>query len=354
MIRPFQPGDLFLLQRLNRQVTKFPTVQTVLQPHSPLRIALGAMIPWDVPRGATYVLRQEGHGLVHDGFLQTQKRSGAPEVDIVCLAPGLDSPTGHPAIWNKLLSHFLQNLMQNGIERIYANVSDQPLPVNTFAGVGFQVYARQTIWRLFSPDATRCPQLCGSDFRPKSEADNLPLIMLYLRTVPARVQQAEGWVESQNTLPPFLRSWSAEHGLTFVLLSQNVICGAVRITTGRRGSWLEWWADTLTPDESVVSQLFAIGLNLIAENGWATPVYTTVEDYHGGITPILGDLGFAPSSDRVRMVKYVVKWVRETATAPVGVIETTSEVVPSPYAPPDTVHFSAHAHTSLHSNRNRF
>ena len=68
----------------------------------------------------------------------------------VC-APSLDAPEGHPAIWTKLLSTYLHDVMPQGILRIYADVLDQPLPVNTFAGVGFQVYSRQTIWRLFTP-----------------------------------------------------------------------------------------------------------------------------------------------------------------------------------------------------------
>ena len=139
MIRPFRLGDLYLIQRLTWQSTKFHTVQSLLQSYSVLRSALGSAIPLADAKVTTYVLRQDGHGLVHSGFLQVQKRSGAPAADVLCLAPGLDAPDGHPAIWTKLLSAYLHDAMAQGILRIYADVLDQPLPVSTFAGVGFQV-----------------------------------------------------------------------------------------------------------------------------------------------------------------------------------------------------------------------
>ena len=75
------------------------------------------------------------------------KRTSSP------LRPAWMRAPGHPAIWHKLLSYYITRRRHQGLERIYADVPDQPLPVNTFAGVGFQPYCRQTIWRLFAVDA---------------------------------------------------------------------------------------------------------------------------------------------------------------------------------------------------------
>jgi hypothetical protein len=116
-----------------------------------MSVALGAVLPWTMIRALTYVLRQHGHGLVHEGFLQMVRRSERPEADLLWLAPSLDAPNGHPAIWNKLLSHLAHDAGSQGIERIYADVPDQPLLVNTFAAVGFQPFCRQTVWRCFDP-----------------------------------------------------------------------------------------------------------------------------------------------------------------------------------------------------------
>jgi hypothetical protein len=86
-----------------------------------------------------------------------------------------------------------------------------------------------------------------------------------------------------------------------------------------------------------VQQLLCYGLSVIRNNGWRVPVYLAVADYHGGVAPLLADCGFAPFSDRVMLVKQVAKWVRESVTAPAAVLETTSEVVPSSFAPPHAV-----------------
>jgi hypothetical protein len=335
VIRPLQPGDLYLIQRLNRQATKFHTVQTLLQSHSVLQAALGSAIPWRDAKITTYVLRQDGHSLVHDGFLQVQKRSGRSESDVLCLAPGLDAPSGHPAIWTKLLAHYLHAVAQLGIERIYADVLDQPLPVNTFAGVGFQPYSRQTIWRLFSPTVEGFADQVEATIRPKTDADDWGLSQLYGHTIPEHVQQAEGWQSGTTSRLPILTNWLAERGLTFVLVERSQIHGAVQVAGGPNGAWLQWWTDTTQPDNYFVRQLLCYGLTIIRENRWRAPVYIAVADYHGGVAPLLSDFGFAPFSDRVKMVRHVVKWVRESSLAPVTAIEATGEIVPSSFVAPE-------------------
>ena len=148
MIRPFGFSDTFLIQRLANQATKLNAEQALLQPRSTVWTALTAVIPWKDARASTYILSQKGHRLASAGFIQARKRSLRPEADILLLAPALDTPFGHPAIWEKLLSFYIQEAAQQKIARVYVDVPDQPLPVGSFTHVGFQVYARQTIWRL--------------------------------------------------------------------------------------------------------------------------------------------------------------------------------------------------------------
>lgn len=334
VIRPFRPGDLYLIQRLNRQATKFHTVQTLLHPHSVLSAALGSAIPWGNEKTATYVLRQDGHGLVNSGFLQVQKRANRPEADVLCLSPGLDAPAGHPATWQKLLSVYLHDVMAQGVQRIYADVLDQPLPVNTFAGVGFHSYGRQTIWRLFTPTVESYSHLVTASIRSATEADAWALSRLYAHSVPDGVQAAEGWPGSNGEGVPILHNWLAEHGLTFVLAKGIDVTGALQIASGSNGSWLQWWTDTMQPDLEVVQQLLCFGLSFIRNNNWRTPVYLAVADYQGGLASLLADYGFAPFSDRVKMVKHVVHWVRESAPAPAAVLEGAGEIVPTSFAPP--------------------
>jgi hypothetical protein len=87
----------------------------------------------------------------------------------------------------------------------------------------------------------------------------------------------------------------------------------------------------------VVEQLLCVGLSVIRENNWRTPVYLAVTDYQGGLSPLLSDYGFAPFSDRVKMVKQVAKWMREATPAAATVLEPAGEIVPTQFAPADQV-----------------
>ena len=342
MIRLFQPGDLYLIQRLNRQRTHFLTVSSLLNSHSVMRAVLGSLIPWDDAKVLTYVLRQEGHSLVSSGFLQMQKRSGAPEQDVVCIAPGLDARHGHPAIWTKLLAHSLYAAMEQGVVRVFCDVTDQPLPINTVAGTGFQTYGRETIWRLFPPATDRQQKSNGNaitaDIHLMRPEDSWGLTRLYEKTVPTPVQLAEGWVGDPESTLPILSTWSASHGATYVAIEHNEVVGALQMAEGRYGCWMQLWADTLQPGSDIVRQLISFGLTLVRSQQLHTPVYIAVADYHGGVAARLDEVGFVPFSDRVKMVKHVMQRVRESALAPTPAIETIGEVVPAPFAPPEGVH----------------
>lgn len=338
MIRLFQPGDLYLIQRLNRQRTHFLTVATLLNSHSVMRAVLGSLIPWDDAKVTTYVLRQEGHSLVSGGFLQVQKRPGAAEQDLLCIAPGLEARHGHPATWTKLLAYSLHAAMEQGIARIYCNVNDQPLPVNTLLGAGFQTYGRETVWRLFSPTVEDYAAEITAEIRPLRPEDAWGLAQLYLQVTPAPVQQAEGWSGETEAALPWLTTWCASHGDTYVLVEEGRIAGALQIVGGRLGCWMQFWTDTLRPDGFYVRQLLYCGLTIARERRLNMPAYVAVADHHGGVAAQLTDLGFVPFSDRVKMVKHVVQWVRESVTAPAPALEAIAETVPTPFAPPEGAH----------------
>ncbi|HHY54778.1 MAG TPA: hypothetical protein GYA08_05015 [Chloroflexi bacterium] len=335
MIRPFQPGDIFLIQRLSRQALPLPCVRTFLHPTSSLSIVLGAVLPWATLRASTYVLRQHGHGLVHEGFLQMARRGERPEAELLWLAPSLDAPNGHPAIWNKLLSHLSYDASAQGIERIYADVPDQPLLVNTFAAVGFQPFCRQTIWRCFDPGAAaaRIEPVEGAA-HPRAEGDDWDLLRLYMATVPEPVQSAEGAIGIPAGVAPVVENLRADQGVTYVVHKANELLGAFQLLRGAHGTWLHIWIDTLQPDPRRVRTLFGHVLSLASTPQWMTPLYFAASDFQGGLGGLLDELGFAPFRDRVRMVKHVVKWVRESVSSPIPVVETTGEVAPTSFAPP--------------------
>jgi hypothetical protein len=340
VIRPFQFGDIFLIQRLGRQSAKLGVVQALLQPQSAVWASLSAIVPWNDGKVATYVLRQQGHGLVGIGYLQARKRPGRPEVEITSLAPGLDAARGHPAIWEKLLSHYNGVAAQGQIARIYVDVPDQPLPVNTFCQVGFRTYARQSIWRLARHDLTAYPHPISAKIRSQSKADEWALRSLYTRTVPKSVQEAEGIIGPTPTTPPIVEWGHVGACSSYVLEERGDLLGSVQVVQGERGYWLQLWADFYDPDNAVLHQLLRFGLGIIAQRRDYQPVYVGVCDYHGSLGTLLTEYGFAPITDRAKMVRPVMQWIREFALEPSLILKRTAPVIGAPFivpAPPPTV-----------------
>ncbi len=331
MIRSFQVSDVFLIQSLGRQSTKLNTIQDLLQPYSAVGAALTAVLPWDKVKVASYVLNQRQHNLARSGFLQAQKRLGRPEADILLLAPALDNPRGHPAIWEKLLSHYIHEATQQNIVRIYVDVPDQPLPVSSFTHVGFKVYTRQTVWRLTANNAPAFPNELSPQIRPMKRGDEWELRRLYDRVTPKVVRQAEGQQIQEFVKPPILDWWQSFVRTSFVLADQNQIRGCIRIGYGQRGVWLQLWADTTKPCSDDLHQLVRYALTEVRKHGIRKPIYLGVRDYHGALGTVLGDYGFAPFTDRAKMVKHLVQWVKVTKPTLTPVLENVPEVVAAPY-----------------------
>ena len=352
MIRPFQIGDLLLVQRLGRQATSLNVIQALLQPRTALRTAVAATAPWAGAGAATYVLRQQGNGLARAGFIQVKKRPGRPESDIILLSPALDTPWGHPAIWKKLLAHYIQDASHKQIARIYADVPDQPLPVSTFSDVGFRTYTRQTIWRLTTDPSTPIPD-SGSALpaslmiRPQLAADEWELARLYTQVTPKPVQRAEGAElhrrpEEQSLKPFFLDWWHSGSFNNYVMLEEGRIVGCILIGRSHRGNWLRLIANTQQSKTDHIHHLLRYGLAVVQQHADQPPVYIGVRDYHGGMNSILADYGFAPFTDRARMVKQMVVWVKEPILLQQPLLETVVEAVPTSFTMPEARQNAAH------------
>jgi len=352
VIRPFQFFDIVLVQRLGRQSTKLDAVQSLLQPHSAIWASLSAsfsaIFPLNDAKVTTHILRQEGHGLVGNGFLQARKRPGRPEAEIVGLAPGLETVRGHPAIWEKLLSHYNAVAAQQQIARVYVDVPDQPLPVNTFSHVGFRTYTRQSIWRLARHELTTYPHPTNAKIRPQTKADEWALRQLYARTVPQSVQAAEGMNSPTPPKPPILDWWQVGACNSYVLEQRSDIVGSVQIIQGERGYWLQLWADFCNPDSYVIHQLIRYALAAIAQRSAYQPIYVGVCDYHGSLGALLSDYGFAPITDRAKMVRPVIHWIREPVIEPSMILKRTAPVIGAPFVLPTPPEGTLQRYGSIH------
>ena len=188
--RPFSLGDALLLQRLRNYSTPLQIERILLESISPVRTALRSRFPWYRHSSFTYVLRQEENGLAREGLIQLRIRPHSHEADVTLLSPALDAPQGHPAIWQKLLTYSAQHIFRQNVCRLFSDLPDQPLLVNTFRQAGFVPLTQVTIWRLDS--APLAPS--ESTLRPQRAADAPELERLYQRITPVPVQRLEvGW-----------------------------------------------------------------------------------------------------------------------------------------------------------------
>lgn len=372
MIRPFQLGDLFLVQRLGHQAAKLNIIQSLLQPRPALMIALGAVLPWAGGRANTYILRQQKNSLAHAGFIQAYRRTGRAEADITYLSPALDTPRGHPAIWEKLLTHYVHEAASQKIYRIYADVPDQPLPVHSFTQSGFKIYTRQTIWRLNHHNASIVEESADRllvenkeatnqaahayRIRPVKHEDEWALLRLYDRITPRDVQLAEGvqqraFEESsldaydgengngrskngskKHVKPPILDWWQSGYSQTYVLTEKDEVKGAVLIGQGPSGTWLRLLADTTDPDTEHIRVLLRYGVETVYEKYANQPIYIGVRSYHGGLSSILAEYGFAPFTDLARMVRQVPLWIRTPVFKDQSVLDPVRSPVPTTYS----------------------
>ena len=180
------------------------------------------------------------------------------------------------------------------------------------------------------------------ELRPAGLADEWALAELYRKTVPEPVQRAEA-AEAPRRAPraattrarrrcPSWRTGSAATALCRVAVCVTTRCkGAIEWARGPGGTWLWLWADTLNPDQALVDSLLRHVLGTAGLNGGTCRSISASGIIRTALNALLSDCGFAPVSDRVKMVKQVIKRIREAVSASTPVVEPASEVVPTTF-----------------------
>jgi hypothetical protein len=97
---------------------------------------------------------------------------------------------------------------------------------------------------------------------------------------------------------------------------------------------LQLWADFYNPDSYVAHQLVRHALATIAQRSAYQPIYVGVCDYHGSLGALLSDYGFAPITDRAKMVRPVMQWVRGLTMEPSMILKPTAPVIGAPFVLP--------------------
>ena len=102
------------------------------------------------------------------------------------------TPRPDTQLFGRSLSQYAQEAARLHIERIYADVPDQPLPVNTLTHVGYRTYSRQTIWRLSAQGVEDYTRGNNVEIRPQVKADEWALKQFYRRIVPEAIPISRG------------------------------------------------------------------------------------------------------------------------------------------------------------------
>ena len=334
--RPFSLGDALLLQRLRNYSTPLQIERILLESISPVRTALRSRFPWYRHSSFTYVLRQEENGLAREGLIQLRIRPHSYEADVTLLSPALDAPQGHPAIWQKLLTYSAQHIFRQNVCRLFSDLPDQPLLVNTFRQAGFVPLTQVTIWRLDS--APLAPS--ESTLRPQRAADAPELEQLYQRITPVPVQQLEmGLAPNQpdeDRISPILSNPHHVHMSGYVLDDDRGrgLAGCVQILWGKRGAWIRLWTDTNDPRTHNARLLLGFALQRIYEAPHFHRAYISVRAYQTGLNALLSDYGFAPFTDRMLMVRNILQWRRRSVDQRMPALKAVQEAVPGSLAIP--------------------
>ena len=335
--RPFSLGDALLLQRLRKYSTPLQIERILLESISPVRTVLRSCFPWYRHSSFTYVLRQEENGLAREGLIQLHLRPHTHEADVTLLSPALDAPQGHPAIWQKLLTHSAQHISRQKVSRLCSDLPDQPLLVNTFRQVGFSLLSQVTIWRLGAASIVRS-DACASAIRPQRGADAWELEQLYRRITPVPVQQMEMGLtpdqSEEDRISPILSNPHQTPMSGYVLEGERGAAGCVQILWGRRGAWIRLWVDTNDPRVENAQLLLAFALQRIQDAPQVRRAYIGVRAYQTGLNALLNDEGFAPFTDRVLMVRNILQWQRRAADQRAPALEAVQEVAPGSLAMP--------------------
>ena len=354
--RPFSLGDALLLQRLRSVSTPLQTERALLESISPVRTALRSCFPWYRHSSFTYVLRQEENGLAREGLIQLRIRPHSHEADVTLLSPALDAHRGHPAIWQKLLTYSAQHIFRHNVCRLFSDLPDQPLLVNTFRQAGFAPLTQVTIWRLDS--APRAPS--AANLRPQQPADVPELEKLYQRITPLPTQQLETGHAAdhpqEERIPPILFNPHQVHMSGYVLDDDRGpgLAGCLQILWGKSGAWIRLWVDTNDPDTHNTHLLLDFALQRIAEAPLVRRAYIGVRAYQTGINALLSDYGFAPFTDRMLMVRNILQWQRRTVDQRTPALKTVRRAVPGSLAMPKFERRRLHLlATRRQSNRTR-
>ncbi|MBI3741216.1 MAG: hypothetical protein HY257_05605 [Chloroflexi bacterium] len=297
--------------------------RAVLWPHSPLRAAIAAAVPWSEIGAQTFVLSAAAPARNRAlGFAQARLRRGRPEADITFIAPALAADPDAVSIWYRLLAECAQALGEQGNLRLFAQLPSGDGVEQIFATCGFNTYTHEDIYRLnFWPVGLRKQNI----LRHQRLRDGWNLLRLYAQLTPRAVQLAEGMLSAEGQGGKIGDWWDQSRGVGYILEAEGELAGAVRVQRGAAAYWLRFW---LHPQAQAYSETLLQGAFALLWAAPHKPIYCSVRDYESGLPASLAAYGFQHLHTRALLVKHLSARVK----APVFKLMPALEKRPEPAA----------------------
>jgi hypothetical protein len=304
--------------RLQRKGISLDLRRDLTQPRTPLREAWLAFLTQQAMGQPTYVLYDP-----HDGeaFVQVRYRPHQAAADVAYLAPSLAANHRSAGAWVRLLDGACVEAAGRGIQRVFANLPNSGVEVDTFQQSGFTLYTSEDVYHL-AQISTDQPRERASALRLQRPEDWPAIQRLGVTITPQRVRQAEGGIA--------IAPGSGKGCRRYVLPDENGndLMATLDLCAGGLAHWLRILVHPNARHEA--EGLIHWGLAAV-DDGSGKPVYCTVRQYESGVRGALEEAGFESFATRSLMVKHTVAWVRAPAPELTPALKSSAEVAPPAY-----------------------
>jgi hypothetical protein len=316
MFGAFSLGDSVWVYRLQRKGTSLDLEGDLMEPHTPLWEAWLALLTQQAMGRPTYVLYDLHAG---EAFVQVRYLPHQAAAAVAYVAPSLSEDPRAARAWRALLDGVGVDVVERGIQRVFASLPESGAELEVFHQAGFAPYAGEDIFRLADPHLGAAGP-ASLAVRPLRFDDWGAVQKLCVAVTPQRVRQAEGGIA--------LASDRGRQHQRYVLPGDgDDVMAALTLCLGGPAHWLRMMVH---PDaRDVADDLIRFVLASLPAQG--KPVYCSVRQYEGGMRAPLEAAGFEPVASSVLMVKHTAAWVRLPALEVVPALKGSAEPVPPAY-----------------------
>jgi hypothetical protein len=327
MIRPVLyvdlPGILYALDRRARQAGR-PFATFLCAPrYEETRSGLAAMLNNMLPVRATartWICEEHWRLL---GVAQVRPRDDATSWELVYLASMTHDERDTVDVLRALLEYVVNAALMQGMQRVFAQVTEDDATLAIFHRVGFQRYAQEVLYMRATPvldesAPTRGLGMPETHFRRWHSHDVWGLARLHNATTPRRVQIAEllDSDELAHQYVPRTRIWRIPgiepRDESYVVDRGSKLAAWVRVRQGWAGLPHQLWLKVHPEHLDLAPEVIAFALRRLCQKGiipgtqpGKRPVICQIRDYEGGVIDALRRAGFEHMDTKAILVRHL-------------------------------------------------